>query len=199
MSLGSNKTGGEKMFRKRLLVVAGLSLLLVQGCHKEEKTVEVSSQQVPSTKAETANTSQTAPAFESSLPATLGGLSSVPGGKGNAEVLNSDRIDKVASIKSGAFELHGWAIDDATKTIPETIYLELLPMKGGKHFFAAGSRNERVRPDLAKFFNDQSMNKAGFVVKADATSLPVGEYKIRIVQAAGGKAIWFSPDIKIQR
>ena len=167
-----------KMKIRVVVPVACLAIALFCGCQKKEESA-------PSVKQAQTENSQV---FSASLPPALTGKTIGSGGKSNIEIINNNRIDQVADVKSeDGFELSGWALDDRTKSAPEIVFIELAPVKGGARYYATAGRSDR--DDVVKAFNEQEYKKAGYVVKADIKSVPPGEYEINIIQVVDGNPI----------
>lgn len=141
---------------------------------------------------------KTAPAFSASLPPALAGKAIAPGGKANVDALNKNNKDAIIAVRSNdGFDLNGWAFDDKTKSAPETVFIELAPVKGGKKYYAAAVRSERA--DLAKTFNVPAYKNAGYVLKADIKSVSNGEYQINVIQVVDGKPVLAPTGKKINK
>lgn len=138
------------------------------------------------------------PAFSATLPSVLTGKTSVTGGKACIDVLNKSKIDAIIRVKNeDGFVINGWAFDDKTNTTPETLFIELVPVKHSEKYYMEAKRLERE--DVAKYFNKPEIKKAGFIIKADIISLPPGEYEINIIQIANGNAILTPTGNKINK
>jgi hypothetical protein len=183
-----------------VISVICLSTVLACGCKKNEEPAPAPQK----TEAAPVSTPQTQPAssqgFSSALPPELAGKSITSGGTGFAEALNSKRINdiKVVDVKSeDGFEIAGWAVNGSTKSVPETIIIELTPVKGGDNFYATAYRS--YRDDIAKSANVPAYKKAGFMMKTDIKSVPPGEYDINIIQVDNGNALRTSSTKKLNK
>lgn len=167
-----------------LISIACLAIALFFGCGQKD---------------EPANTqTETLPAFSTILPSVLAGKTMDTGGKVNIDGLNKNKMDTIINIKNeDGFDINGWAFDNKTKTVPETIFLELASVKGGKKYYVAAMRGERE--DLAKAFNKPELKKAAFAIKVDIRSIPSGEYQINIIQISNGNPILTPTGIKINK
>jgi hypothetical protein len=83
--------------------------------------------------------------------------------------------------------LRGWAYDDAHKTVPATVYVELDKQGGGQRFFIKTERQERA--DVATGFKIPWARNSGFTstVLRDHR-LPKGKYDLKVYQVADGVA-----------
>lgn len=177
------------MLKKELVVAVGLAAALLTGCEKKEATAPAPAPQQEAIQPPAASVPSIATeAFSTSLPAALVGKKFVVGGKANAELLNKKKFEKVADIRSEeGFELDGWALDDKAKTVPDTVVIELFDARSGNKYYAPASRNGRKRADVANFFKEPALEKAGYKVSADIKAVPPGEYEIIVVQLIDGK------------
>ncbi len=154
-----------------VIALACLSIALLCGCEKKDEPVKAQTESLP--------------AFSNVLPSVLAGKTLATGGKVFIDALNKNTMGTVINIKNeDGFDMNGWAFDDKTNTPPETIFIELAPVKGGDNYYVAAERRERE--DLAITFNKPELKKAAFVLKADIKSVPPGEYEINIIQIANG-------------
>lgn len=153
-----------------------LAMMLSIGCSSKEGSAPNVSQ------------TKTMAAFSALLPPDLAGKTMVPRGKVFVDSLNKQKMDSTVDVNNeGGFDINGWAFDNKTNTVPDKLFIELAPVKGGDKYYAAAKRNERE--DLAKAFNNPAIKKAAYSLKADIKSIPPGEYNINIVQVADGNAI----------
>jgi len=154
-----------------VIAVACLSIALFCGCEKKDEPVKTQTESLP--------------AFSNVLPSALVGKTMDTGGKVFIDGLNKNKIETIVNIKNeDGFDINGWAFDDKTNTTPETIFIELAPVKDGDKYYIEAKRLERE--DVAKYFNKPEIKKAGFIIKADIKSVPSGEYEINIIQVANG-------------
>ena len=125
------------------------------------------------------------PVFSAVLPSALTGKSMDTGGKVNIDGLNKNKMDTIVNVKNeDGFDINGWAFDDKTNTPPETIFIELAPVKDGDNYYVAAKRSKRE--DLAVTFDNPALKNAAFMLKADIKMVPSGEYEINIIQIANG-------------
>ena len=157
-----------------VIAVVCLAIALLCGCEKKDEPAKTQMGSLP--------------AFSNVLPSVLAGKTLATGGKVFIDALNKNTMGTVINIKNeDGFDMNGWAFDDKTNTPPETIFIELAPIKGGDNYYVAAIRSERE--DLAVTFNKPELKKAAFVLKADIKSVPPGEYEINMVQVADGGPI----------
>lgn len=188
------------MLRRELIVAVGLTAALLTGCEKKEATAPAPAPQQEASQPAPAATATATEAFSTSLPSALAGKKFQAGGKANAELLNKKKLEKVADVRSeDGFDLDGWALDDKTKVVPDTVVIELLDTKTGAKYYAPATRNARKREDVAKFFKEAAFEKAGYRVNADINAVPPGEYEIIVVQLIDGKPSRAYPSRKINK
>lgn len=179
--------------------VLGCSLC-VSGCKKEEAPAPVTAPTTSAVPAAPTTQAVQGGSLSNSAPSVLNGKAMTPGGKGNIELLNKSKINKMGQIKGNEpQELEGWSIDEKGKTVPETVVLQLVPTKGGAEFFTTAERIKKQRPDIVKFFKDAAFKEAGFTAKFDASALPAGVYGVRLIQVVGDKAYVSGPYVKIEK
>lgn len=167
-----------------VLSIVCLAITLFSGCGKKEEPVKTQT--------------ETLPAFSSVLPSALAGKTMATGGKACVDGLNKSKMDTIINIKNeDGFDINGWAYDNKTNTPPETMFIELAPVKGGDKYYVAAKRSERE--DLAVTFNKPALKNAAFIQKADIKSVPSGEYEINIVQIADGNPIMTPTGTKINK
>jgi hypothetical protein len=185
------------MCTTKMVLTACMVAALAMGCSKKEapKSEAPAPQEAPKVAATTAGEG-----FSATLPSSIAGKTIGIGGKANAEMLNKKKLDKVADVKSeDGFEMEGWAVSDTTKTVPDTVVIELVATKGGAKYYATASRKGRERADVAKFFKDSAFNKSGYTVNADIKSVPPGEYEIIVIQLVNGAPVRAYPGKKINK
>ena len=186
--------------KRELVLAVGLAAALLTGCEKKEAGAPA-----PAPQQEAAQPAATAAAtatetFSNSLPAPLAGKKFQVGGKANAELLNKKKFEKIADVSSeDGFELDGWAFDEKSKSVPETVVIELVSSADGSKYYATASRSTRKRDDVAKFFKEPAFEKAGYQVNADIKAVPPGEYEIIVVQLIDGKPNRAYPARKINK
>ncbi len=79
----------------------------------------------------------------------------------------------------GKITIEGWGYDGIVGDIPAVAKVQLRDVKGV--MVLASDKAERFdRPDVAAFFKQDALLKAGLRVVIDATTLPVGEYKLSV-------------------
>jgi len=144
-----------------------LAIALFYGCNKKDENKKTQTEILP--------------VFTAKLPSILTGKTMAIGGKAYIDGLNKQKMDMALSVKNeDGFDINGWAYDDKTNTAPKMIFIELMSVKEGAKYYVEARRSERK--DVAKFFNSSGLENAGFNVKADAKSVPAGEYRINIIQ-----------------
>jgi hypothetical protein len=157
-----------------VIVVACLAIALFCGCEKKDELAKTQTEILP--------------AFSAVLPSALAGKIMDTGGEVCIDYLNKNKMNTIVNVKNeDGFDMNGWAFDNKTNTAPETIFIELAPVKGGDKYYVAAKRSERE--DVAKSFNKPALKKAGFILKADIKSVSSGEYEINIIQIATGNPI----------
>lgn len=183
-----------KMKIRVVIPVVCLSVALFLGCQKKEEGTP----SAPQTQTQTQKQAVAGPGFSASLPPALAGKTMAPGGKVNVDALNKNNKDAIISVNSeDGFDINGWAFDDKSKSAPESIFIELAPVKGGDKYYETAKRSERG--DLAKTFNAPAYKKAGFNLKADIKSVPPGEYSINVIQISDGNPIMAPTGKKINK
>jgi hypothetical protein len=167
-----------------VLSVACLAIALLCGCANNVELVKTQTEILP--------------AFSAVLPSAIAGKIMARGGKACIDYLNKNKMNTIVNVKNeDGFNIIGWAFDNKTNTAPETIFIELAPVKGGDKYYVAAKRSERE--DVAKYFNKPALKKVGFILKADIKSVPSGEYKINIIQIATGNPILPPTGYKINK
>lgn len=188
------------MLKRELVLAVGLTAALLTGCEKKEATAPAPAPQQEAAQPAPAATTPATDAFSNSLPSALAGKKFQVGGKANAEFLNKNKFDKAADIRSeDGFQLDGWALDEKTKSVPDTVVIELFDAKAGTKYYAPASRSARKRTDVANFFKEPAFEKAGYKVNADISAVPSGEYEIIVVQLIDGKPSRAYPGRKITK
>ena len=173
-----------KMKIRVVIALACLAITLFCGCGKKEEPAKTQT--------------ETLPAFSAVLPSAIAEKIMVTGGKAYIDGLNKSKMDTIVNIKNeDGFNINGWAFDDKTNTPPETIFIELAPVKDGDKYYIEAKRLERE--DVAKYFNKPALKRAAFIQKADIKSVPSGEYEINIIQIANRNAIKTSTGNKINK
>lgn len=85
--------------------------------------------------------------------------------------------------------MSGWAFDDSSMIVPETVMIKLINVDTGIVLEVPAARSAE-RPDVARAFNRDSVIKSGFIsIKVARNFIPVGKYKVKIIQMSGVKAI----------
>lgn len=192
------------MFRTKGLLVVCMLALALMACEKK-KGEEAPAAAPKAETAPAAQTGQPAPGeqqgFSKAVPKAIAGKKiGGPAGKANAELLNKKKFKDILEVKgSDGFTLEGWAVDDAGKSVPETVVIELYNAKTGAKYYAPASRQTRDRSDVADFFKEPGFKKAGYIAKADIASVPAGEYEVIVVQVIDGKAVRAYPGRKIKK
>ena len=181
-----------------IVAVVCLSAVFVCGCKKNEEPAPPP----PKTEAAPVTTPQAQPetgqGFSATLPPELAGKSITTGGLCSADYFDSKPIDKITEIKSvDGFQLVGWAFSNSTKSVPETVFIELASVKGGGNYYAAATRFDR--PDIVKGYKNPAYLKAGYKVKTDIKSVPPGDYDINIIQVDNGNPIRVSSKKKLNK
>lgn len=160
-----------KMKIRVVIALACLAITLFCGCGKKEEPAKTQT--------------ETLPAFSAVLPSAIAEKIMVTGGKAYIDGLNKSKMDTIVNIKNeDGFNINGWAFDDKTNTPPETIFIELAPVKDGDNYYVAAKRSKRE--DLAVTFDNPALKNAAFMLKADIKMVPSGEYEINIIQIANG-------------
>lgn len=188
--------------KRELVLAVGLAAALLTGCDKKEAAAPAPAPQQEAAQPAPAATAPAAAteAFSTTLPAALAGKKFAVGGKANVELLNKKKVEKIADVSSeDGLELDGWALDDKTKTVPDTVVIELFDAKSGNKYYAPANRNGRKRADVANFFKEPAFEKAGYRISADIKAVPAGEYEIIVVQLIDGKPHRAYPARKINK
>ncbi len=93
------------------------------------------------------------------------------------KMLPSSSKDWVTS--PGKITVEGWGYDGIVGNIPPTVKIHLRSSTGA--LVLSSSEAERIdRPDVAAFFKQESLLKAGFRSVLDTTLLPLGQYKMSV-------------------
>jgi hypothetical protein len=74
--------------------------------------------------------------------------------------------------------LSGWAADAKQGTLPKSAFLEIA---GGKQAYAPIVLGQ-ARADVATHFSKPVLGNAGWKAVLDLSSLPVGNYSLRVIQ-----------------
>ncbi len=90
----------------------------------------------------------------------------------------------VGSHKS--IEIHGWAVDDEGRRLPEATFVRLEGSTGKRYYAATTSRD---RPDVAKYFGNAMFLRSGYRALVSAETVPAGEYEVVVLMNAGGRNI----------
>lgn len=176
------------MNRKVVMAMcAATAALTVMGCEKKQSAETSPAQQAaPAESAKQAAPAATA--FSAAIPSTIPKKAITAGGKANAELINGKKATgNVLEVKKGeGLTIEGWALSDTTKSVPETVAIELVPANGGAKYYAPANRIPRVRNDVADFFKEPAYKKSGYKATADLSSVPAGEYELIILQVIDG-------------
>ena len=106
------------------------------------------------------------------------------GGACNIDSINGKPRSPASVPVSGALTVHGWAaIDPKNGVVPDAVVVVLKGSDGGERF-ALAVRDPRE--DVAKFFGQAKLRDAGFILKADLSTLK-GAYEIGVIQIFEGK------------
>ena len=82
--------------------------------------------------------------------------------------------------------IEGWALDRTAVATSESIYVKLATGGDASYFVKASSV---VRPGLGVRLQDESLDRAGFVVDADLSEVPAGNYEVQVAQRVGGRVL----------
>ena len=106
------------------------------------------------------------------------------GGACNIDSINGKPRSPGSIPVSGSLAVYGWAaIDPKNGVVPDAAVVVLKGSDGGERF-ALAVRDPRE--DVAKYFGQEKMRGAGFVLKADISTLK-GAYEIGVMQTFEGK------------
>lgn len=84
--------------------------------------------------------------------------------------------------RTGEVKIEGWVLSPKKQLPPELAVL----LVGGSSTFAIRGVTGGRRPDVARVFKTAAGARAGYSVRGDLTTVPVGEYKISLLQDADG-------------
>ncbi len=128
-------------------------------------------------------------ALSSSLPEALSGLTLLSGGNCNVEMINDTMIAKEAVIsKKGKIALVGWAANVQSGSVPTTVIVQFSNADGNHDFYGTALRLTK-RPDVAKAYNNPLFENAGYDLSADISTMPTGQYTLKIIQVDEKEAI----------
>ncbi len=156
---------------RAIFAIGALSVLL--GCDSKEPPKAVSS------------TAKAIPhVLMSSFPVQEVNQTRQAGSACNIDKIN-DKLRSPGSISvSGSLAVYGWAaIDPKTGVLPDAVVVVLKGPDGGERF-ALAVRDPRE--DVARFFGQAKLRDAGFVLKADISTVK-GAYEIGVMQTFEGK------------
>ena len=106
------------------------------------------------------------------------------GGTCAIDIVNDKPRSQNPISVSGYLAVYGWAaIDPKNGVLPDAVVV-VLKGPDGSEKFALAVRNPRE--DVAKFYGQAKLRDAGFVLKADITTLK-GAYEIGVMQTFEGK------------
>ena len=104
--------------------------------------------------------------------------------------------DEVLTIRDRQLiRIHGWAVDDESKLLPEETYLRL-ESSNGRRFYAATMPEDR--PDVARHLGQAAFVKAGFRALVSAENLPPGEYQAMILMNVAGRNLLCGNERKLR-
>lgn len=96
--------------------------------------------------------------------------------------LVADKVNTLATPSAAVFV--GWVGEKTTNTWPQQPRLRLDQVNGGRAW-EVGLGAPVSRKDVAKHFNAESMTMTGFKAPVDLSSLPAGDYTVRVVYDSG--------------
>lgn len=117
-----------------------------------------------------------------STPLSISGMCSLD--KLNDGLLVADQVSMVASPREAV--VSGWVGEDAIKAWPKQAPSLRFDQVSGVRAWEAGLGAPLSRKDVAKHFHADSMEMTGFKVPVDLSSLPTGDYSIRVVYDRAG-------------
>lgn len=92
--------------------------------------------------------------------------------------------DVLAVKDRKSLRIHGWAVDDESRVLPDATYLRLEDAKGRRFYATTTPEN---RPDVAKYLGHPALVRAGFRALVATENLPAGEYEATILMDVGGR------------
>jgi hypothetical protein len=76
--------------------------------------------------------------------------------------------------------MDGWFADVETGQVPESISISIAN-KEVKAYLVGQGKAGTARPDVAKVFDKEALNTAGYSIKTDFSGIPAGAYTIHLL------------------
>jgi hypothetical protein len=133
----------------------------------------------------------TSAAFTPISPAEL--VHSVQVASCNVDQINGQPADGVPLDHMGTGVFSGWAADSTSQTVPSKVLVLLL----GARDFAVSAGTGELRKDVAAGTGVPAFGASGFRVQADMDAVPVGEYRVAMTYAAGGKQLLCNTTVRV--
>lgn len=96
--------------------------------------------------------------------------------------------------RSGTIKVIGWAIQRESEGAPESVRVRLEASDGTSYEAPA---RRLVRPDVAQHFGSPNYRMAGFRLGGPVAALPVGTYRLSIVQEDGARRAFCDTGLKV--
>ena len=168
-----------------LLCTFIVPVVFTSGCGTYQDTAPKSVQAAEQPNATKATS--TSSIFSPSAPSVIARPSRVLSKACAADKINdSPSGELLKAAKSAKLKITGWAVDDIAVAVPAEVFVELVPVTGTAHFYAAAARLTK-RPDVAKAHGKPVFENSGYDLDADLSAVPAGVYSVLVVQpvAAG--------------
>lgn len=177
---------------RRTLLLAG-ALLSCTSCRKDDTGVisDTAGSAAARPELAAATSGQPAPRENPAQPVRTAFTETEPPAVKSAAPSQGCSVDRVgdqapADVSSvsrkAETRLLGWAADQATKTVPPVVVIEL---DGPKRWFAAAARTLE-RPDVAQALDAPALVASGWELVADFSGVEPGTYEVRIFEVTSG-------------
>lgn len=166
----------------RHIVLATIVALVLTGCGNEvQETQRKPWSEVPA---------------DAAFGAMAARVGSIPARKSkycNLDKVSDQIADNAPVDHIGVARFSGWAADTETGMVPRKVQLILM----GARDYAVEADTGGSRPDVAAGLDVPAFASSGFLVNAQMSAVPVGDYKVALVYQTSGDRLICMPNVTV--